>query len=164
MRNPGKSGARRISKELERKGETCGRRRAVKLHKKRRFRAIQPKSHQPKTTDSRHGLGYNENLLMVAASPIKIDQVWVGDISYIPTQPAFGSRHCGLHDQCGSWMSSLGLLVAWAFCYSCLGDVATPKADLLAMNSEGGRRSTLSADYSVDARLDDESKKISRYQ
>ena len=80
----GRYGARRISKELDRKGETCGRRRASKLLKKRGLRAIQPKSYQPKTTDSRHGLGYNENLLMDAASPTKIDQVWVGDISYIP--------------------------------------------------------------------------------
>lgn len=80
----GRYGARRISKDLERKGEKCGRRRAGKLLNKQGLRAIQPKSYQPKTTDSRHGLGYNENLLIDAASPVEINQVWVGDISYIP--------------------------------------------------------------------------------
>jgi transposase InsO family protein len=80
----GRYGARRISKALKKHGETCGRRRAGKLLKQQGLRAIQPKSYQPKTTDSRHGFGYNDNLLMDAASPVKIDQVWVGDISYIP--------------------------------------------------------------------------------
>ncbi len=80
----GRYGARRISKSLERQGERCSRRRAAKLLKKRGLRAIQPKSYQPKTTDSRHGLGYNANLLLSAASPTKLNQVWVGDITYIP--------------------------------------------------------------------------------
>jgi transposase InsO family protein len=77
-------GARRIAKELGRQGETCSRRRAGKLLEKQGLRAIQPKSYQPKTTDSRHGLGYNDNLLLDASSPTKLDQVWVGDITYIP--------------------------------------------------------------------------------
>ena len=79
----GRYGARRISKELARQGETCSRRRAGKLLKTRGLRAIQPKSYQPKTTESRHGLGFNDNLLLDAESPRRINQVWVGDISYI---------------------------------------------------------------------------------
>jgi len=77
-------GARRISKQLRRDGETCSRRRAGKLLKKRGLRAIQPKSFQVKTTQSAHGFGYNENLLLNASAPTDIDQVWVGDITYIP--------------------------------------------------------------------------------
>lgn len=77
-------GARRIAKELGRQGETCSRRRAGKLLKKQGLCAIQPRSYQPKTTDSCHALGYNHNLLLNAASPTKVDQVWVGDITYIP--------------------------------------------------------------------------------
>lgn len=82
-RHRGRYGARRVSKELGRQGETCGRRRAGKLLKNKGLRAIQPKSYQPKTTESRHGLGFNDNLLMDADSPVRINQVWVGDISYI---------------------------------------------------------------------------------
>jgi putative transposase len=79
----GRYGARRVSKELKRQGETCSRRRAGKLLQNKGLRAIQPKSHQPKTTESRHGLGFNENLLLDADNPERINQVWVGDISYI---------------------------------------------------------------------------------
>ena len=46
--------------------------------------AIQPKSFKPRTTDSRHKLGYNDNLLMNAVAPTRMNQVWVGDITYIP--------------------------------------------------------------------------------
>lgn len=80
----GRYGARRISKELGRQGEECSRRRAGKLLKNKGLRAIQPKSYQPKTTESRHGLGFSDNLLLDAESPVRINQVWVGDISYIP--------------------------------------------------------------------------------
>jgi len=77
-------GARRVARELARQGEACSRRRAGKLLKQRGLKAIQPKSYQPKTTESRHGLGFNENMLLDAASPTAINRVWVGDISYLP--------------------------------------------------------------------------------
>ena len=38
----------------------------------------------PKTTDSRHRLGYSPNLLSDSKEPTGINQVWVGDITYIP--------------------------------------------------------------------------------
>jgi putative transposase len=77
-------GARRVSKQLRRDGEICSRRRAGKLLRKRDLRAIQPKSFKVKTTQSSHRLGYNDNLLLNAPAPVRIDQVWVGDITYIP--------------------------------------------------------------------------------
>ena len=48
------------------------------------LRAIQPKSFTPKTTESRHTLGYNQNLLADREPPQRINEVWVGDITYIP--------------------------------------------------------------------------------
>ncbi len=48
------------------------------------FATIQPKSFVPKTTDSRHRLGYSPNLLLEAPPPADINQLWVGDITYIP--------------------------------------------------------------------------------
>ncbi len=77
-------GARRISRQLRREGETCSRRRARKLLQKQGLQAIQPKSFRVKTTDSSHGLGYNDNLLLQALDPTGINQVWLGDITYIP--------------------------------------------------------------------------------
>ena len=77
-------GARRIAKQLLKDDEACSRRRAGKLMKRRGLRAIQPKSFQVKTTQSAHGLGYNENLLLNATAPTEINRVWVGDITYVP--------------------------------------------------------------------------------
>ena len=48
------------------------------------LKAIQPKSYRPRTTDSRHSLGYSLNLLLECPPPEGINQVWVGDISYVP--------------------------------------------------------------------------------
>jgi transposase InsO family protein len=77
-------GARRIASELADLGHTCSPRHVAKLLKTQGLRAIQPKSFVPKTTDSRHRLGYSPNLLLESAEPTNINQLWVGDITYIP--------------------------------------------------------------------------------
>jgi putative transposase len=77
-------GARRIAVELVARGQPCGVDRVAKLLKIQGLRAIQPKSFVPKTTDSRHTLGYSPNLLLNALAPTRINQVWVADITYLP--------------------------------------------------------------------------------
>lgn len=77
-------GARRIAAELRRRDILCGVGRVAKLLKSQGLQAIQPKSFKPKTTESRHRLGYNDNLLADRASPWRVNEVWVGDITYIP--------------------------------------------------------------------------------
>ncbi len=77
-------GARRIARELADQGEPCSPRRVAKLLKIQGLRAIQPKSFVPKTTDSRHTLGYSPNLLIELPEPEDIDRLWVGDITYLP--------------------------------------------------------------------------------
>src|SRR5690606_587569 len=54
-------GARRIATELSSRGMACGVARVARLMKTAGFRAIQPKSYRPRTTQSRHRLGYNQN-------------------------------------------------------------------------------------------------------
>lgn len=76
-------GARRLASELRALGVSCGPRRVARIMKQQRLRAIQPKSFVPKTTDSKHGLGYSPNLLLEAPEPTKINELWVGDITYI---------------------------------------------------------------------------------
>jgi putative transposase len=56
----------------------------ARIMKQQNLRAIQPKSFVPKTTDSKHGLGYSPNLLLEAPDPTKINELWVGDITYVP--------------------------------------------------------------------------------
>jgi transposase InsO family protein len=77
-------GARRIAAELQARGEACGPGRVARLLKQLGLQAIQPRSFRPRTTQSRHPLGYSPNLLLEAAPPSGINQVWVGDITYIP--------------------------------------------------------------------------------
>jgi transposase InsO family protein len=79
-------GARRIASELRDNGHTCSARRVSGIMKTLGLRAIQPKSFVPKTTDSRHRLGYSPNLLIDAESPTGINQIWIGDITYIPLE------------------------------------------------------------------------------
>jgi putative transposase len=77
-------GARRIAVELAAQGQRCGVDRVAKLLKNQGLRAIQPPSFVPRTTDSRHTLGYSPNLLLHAPPPEHTNQVWVADITYIP--------------------------------------------------------------------------------
>ena len=88
-------GARRIAAELAREGIACGVARVARLLKTQGFRAIQPKSYAPRTTESRHRLGYNQNLLAGCAAPGGINEVWVGDITYIPLAARRGSGRFG---------------------------------------------------------------------
>jgi transposase InsO family protein len=76
-------GARRIADDLRDLGHLCSIRRVRKLLNIQGLKAIQPKSFQPKTTDSKHRLGYSPNLLLDVDDPEKINQLWVGDITYI---------------------------------------------------------------------------------
>jgi transposase InsO family protein len=77
-------GARRIAEDLADLGEVCSSRFVAKIMKTQGLRAIQPKSFVPKTTDSRHRLGYSPNLILDMAEPSGINQLWVGDITYVP--------------------------------------------------------------------------------
>jgi transposase InsO family protein len=82
-------GARRIAAELSARHpqagtRPCGRQRIRRLMDEMELVAIQPKSFKPRTTDSRHSLGYSPNLLLDAPPPDGINQLWVGDITYVP--------------------------------------------------------------------------------
>jgi putative transposase len=88
-------GARRIAVELSRRGIACGVARVARLLNTRGFQAIQPQSYRPRTTESRHRLGYNQNLLAGRALPTQINAVWVGDITYIPLATRTSSGRFG---------------------------------------------------------------------
>jgi putative transposase len=77
-------GARRIAAELAARGQACGPGRVARLLKQLGLQAIQPKSFRPRTTQSRHPLGYSPNLLLEAPPPCGINQVWLGDITFVP--------------------------------------------------------------------------------
>lgn len=90
-RHRGRYGSRRILAELKDMDTITSRRRITKLLKNAGLRPIQAKSFKPRTTESRHALGYNENLLLDMPEPAAINQLWVADITYIPvSETGFG--------------------------------------------------------------------------
>ncbi len=93
-------GARRIADDLRDLGHVVSAQRVARLLKIQGLRAIQPKSFQPKTTDSRHRLGYSPNLLLDEEDPVQLNQLWVGDITYIPLAGGVFAYLALLMDRC----------------------------------------------------------------
>jgi len=85
LRHSRRYGSRRIHAELQAEGFAIGRHRIRRLMKEQGLKAIQPRSFVPRTTYSRHSLGYAENLLL-ELPPAKPNEVLAGDIIYLPLQ------------------------------------------------------------------------------
>lgn len=77
-------GYRRIWEELDDQGVVCAPDRVRRIMRDRQLRAIQPKTFVPRTSDGRADKP-SPNLLVDQPLPEKPDQVWAGDITYIPT-------------------------------------------------------------------------------
>ncbi len=122
-------GARRIASELADLGQRLGPRRVAKLLKNQGLRAIQPKSFVPQTTDSKHGLGYSPNLLLETPEPQRIDELWVGDITYVPLH---GGAFCYLALLMDRFSRAL---VGWR-----LGETMTDELTLGALRLAIGQR------------------------
>ena len=82
-----KYGSRRIYHELRDEGLFAGRHRIRRVMREKGLKAIQPRSFVPRTTNSRHTLGYSPNLLLeMKLPPCEPLVVVVGDITYLPLQ------------------------------------------------------------------------------
>ncbi len=77
-------GARRIAVELADQQQPCSRRRVGRLMKEMDLVAIQPRTFKPRTHRQPTLSWLQRNLLLNAPPPIAINQLWVGDITYVP--------------------------------------------------------------------------------
>ena len=77
-------GTRRLVDAMKDRGVKVSRDFVRKVLVNNGLKPIQPRSFVPRTTDSRHTLGYSPNLLLDRPRPTGPNQVWVSDITYIP--------------------------------------------------------------------------------
>ena len=77
-------GSPRITQALRKKGTRCGKKRVARIMKENGLKGAQKAGFKPRTTDSRHPDPISPNLLKNMTVE-QLNQVWVGDITYIPT-------------------------------------------------------------------------------
>jgi transposase InsO family protein len=78
-------GAPRIYAQLRAEGQTVSRKRVERVMRQHGIRARAPRRYRVCTTDSKHCLPVAANLLEQNFVADRTDQVWLADITYIPT-------------------------------------------------------------------------------
>ncbi|NND06574.1 MAG: IS3 family transposase [Saprospiraceae bacterium] len=100
-------GTRRIVSELSDSGIDIGRERVGSIMRRNNLRAIQPKGYIPKTTTSSNQRR-SPNLLLNREPPSRPNEVWVGDITYLPIVD-------GSWSYLASWMDLWSrMIVGWS--------------------------------------------------
>ena len=79
-------GTRRLRAELHAQGHMVGRHRIRQALRRRELVAVQPRAFVPRTMQSKQGPRVATNHLLEQPAPTKANQVWVGDITYLPLQ------------------------------------------------------------------------------
>ena len=77
-------GTRRLVAELADEGIKVGRTKISRILNKYSLKAIQAKSYVPKTTRTHPHLRRSPNLLLIIGLPSGCNEIWVGDITYLP--------------------------------------------------------------------------------
>jgi len=78
-------GSPRITEELRRQGQQCNHKRVERLMRQEGLKARSSKRRKVRTTNSDHDQPVAPNLLLGRPAPVKADEVWVADITYVPT-------------------------------------------------------------------------------
>lgn len=78
-------GSPRITEELRRQGQPCNHKRVERLMRQEGLKARSSKGRKVCTTNSDHDQPVAPNLLLGRPAPVQADEVWVADITYVPT-------------------------------------------------------------------------------
>jgi transposase InsO family protein len=85
-KNRGRYGSPRIHHVLEQSGQRHGRKRIARIMRRHGIRALGVKRFVPRTTDSNHDRPVPVNRLREQPSPLRPNQIWVSDLTYVFTQ------------------------------------------------------------------------------
>jgi transposase InsO family protein len=83
--NKGRYGSPRVTKQLQREGHVCNRKRVERLMRQHGLRGLSSRKRRVCTTNSDHDQPIAPNLLLGRAAPSRANEVWVADITYILT-------------------------------------------------------------------------------
>lgn len=78
-------GSPRITAQLRRQGQVCNHKRVERLMRQQGLKARCGRRRKVRTTDSDHDQPVAKNLLKDRPAPTKVNEVWVADITYVPT-------------------------------------------------------------------------------
>src|SRR6266446_2622251 len=81
----GNYGSRRITEQLRQAGHPCNHKRVERLMRQEGLQGRTGQRRKVRTTQSDHDQPVAPNLLLERAAPQKTDEVWVDDITYVPT-------------------------------------------------------------------------------
>ncbi len=105
----GTYGRPRLLAGLRRGGDRTSSRRVARLMRELGLRGVRKGGYRPRTTESRHQLACWPNRLRGASPPSRPDQVWVSDMTCVPTKEGW-LYVAGVLDQCSRRL--LGLAMA----------------------------------------------------
>jgi putative transposase len=104
----GTYGRPRLTSALRQGGQHCSAKRVARLMRRLGLRGVQRGRFRPQTTDSRHENGIAPNRLQEQPPPSAPDQVWVADITYIPTTEGW-LYVAGVLDRCSRRVLGLAM-------------------------------------------------------
>jgi putative transposase len=85
----GNYGSPRVTRELRQGGHQCNHKRVERLMRQHGLKGCTCSKRKVRTTDSEHDQPVAPNLLRDRATPQKPNEVWVADITYIPTAQGY---------------------------------------------------------------------------
>jgi len=81
----GRYGSPRVTQQLRREGQRCNHKRVERLMRQQGLKGCSSRKRRVRTTDSSHDQPIAPNLLLGRAAPSRPNEVWVSDITYVPT-------------------------------------------------------------------------------
>jgi putative transposase len=81
----GRYGSPRVTQQLRREGQRCNHKRVERLMRQQGLKGCSSRKRRMRTTDSNHDQPIAPNLLLGREAPRRPNEVWVTDITYVPT-------------------------------------------------------------------------------